>query len=104
MRVVYSSRVNKTFQAARGYADAEFDDLADRQLVTSDVEERKKLVARMQQIVARDLPILHLYYPTPFLIYNRDTFDQWSTQYSDKQVFVTGARDGSLEIRPIKET
>ena len=103
MRSVYSSRVKKTFQAARGYADAEFDDLADRQLVTTDVEERKKLVARMQQIVARDLPILHLYYPTPFLIYNRDTFDEWSTQYSEKQVFVTGARDGSLEIRPIKE-
>lgn len=105
MRVVYSSRViTKTFQAARGYADPEFDDLADRQLVMSDVEERKKLVGRMQEIVARDLPILHLYYPTPFLIYNKDVFDEWSTEISDKQVFVTGTRDRSLEIRPIKET
>jgi len=103
LRGVYSSRVTKTFQSARGYVNTEFDDLADKQLVTLDEAERKALLARMQQIVAGDVPMLHLYYPTPYRIYNRERFDQWSDQYSDKQVLVTGARNGSLEIRPIKE-
>ncbi|MGI8426102.1 MAG: ABC transporter substrate-binding protein [Actinomycetota bacterium] len=102
MRTVYSSRAQKPFHGAQGYKNLEFDDLADRQLVTYDEAERKKLIARMQQIVAADLPFLHLYYPRPILIYRRGGgFDQWDTGLN-KQTFVTGRSDDTLKIRPTK--
>lgn len=106
MRRVYSSRVNKGFQAARGYINGELDDLADRQLVTTDTTERARLVGRMQQIVAADLPLLHLYYPRPFLIYRKEVLDQVSYERGglgplNKQALVTGVRSGGTEIRPI---
>jgi ABC-type transport system substrate-binding protein len=106
MRTVYSSRVRKSFQGARGYADAELDDLADKQLVTFDESERKRLVARMQQIAARDIPLLHLYYTIPFLAYRKSTFSSWAFERGgglyNKHTFVTGTR-GGLAIRPVRE-
>jgi peptide/nickel transport system substrate-binding protein len=106
MRRVYASYTEIT-QHAQGYRDAEFDRLARQQLVTTDEEERRQLVARMQEIVAADLPLLPLYYPTPTLVYNADVFDAWyyteggfagniPTPYN-KHAFITGRQDG-LEI------
>ncbi len=107
MRTIYSSRVPKAFQSAQGYQNAEFDDLADRQLVTLDEDERMAMVDRMQQIVAADLPLLHLYYPTPFFVYRSAVFDQWADDPAagptGKDVLVTGLKDGGLEIRPIQD-
>jgi len=108
MRTVYSSRAGGGFQAARGYADAELDDLADRQLVTFDEGERKRLVGRMQQIAARDIPLLHLYYPTPFSVVRRGVFDQWTLGREtggpfNKATFVTGTSSPGLTIRPTRE-
>jgi len=109
MRIVYSTRRPKTtFQSTLGYASPEFDDLADRQLVTADQAERKRLVARMQEIVAADVPILPLWYPTPFQVYRKSVFDQWSFDYDgggpyNKQVLVTGRNTGGLAIRPTRD-
>lgn len=100
MRVIYSSRADKLFFSAWGYANPEFDDLADRQLVTADEAERRRLVARMQEIVATDLPLLHLYYPTQFLVYKRDVFDQWPAGGANKLTLVTGVGTGDARIRP----
>ncbi|MGI8875569.1 MAG: ABC transporter substrate-binding protein [Egibacteraceae bacterium] len=108
MRRVYASFTEIT-QHAQGYENAEFDELAREQLATLDVDERMEIVARMQQIVAADLPLLPLYYPTPFLVYNAEVFDAWyyteggfagniPTVYN-KHAFITGRQDG-LEIRP----
>jgi peptide/nickel transport system substrate-binding protein len=109
MRQVYSTkRPKQSFQSTLGYANAEFDELADRQLVTVDDAERFRIVARMQEIVAADLPILPLWYPIPFQVYRRSVFDEWSYEYGsggpyNKQVLVTGVDTGGLDIRPIKE-
>jgi len=108
MRLVYSSRVDKGFEAVRGYVNAELDDLADQQLVTLDETERKRLVGRMQEIVASDLPALHLYYPTDFLIYRKAAFDQWSLGRAhlgpfNKQVLLTGVAGGGVAIRPVTD-
>jgi len=100
MRELYSSRLPDEGRlpfAAYGYSDPEFDDLADRQLVTVDETERKKLVARMQEIVARDVPFLHLVYPRPILIYRNGIFDGLSLKAGGggpftKDFFVTGKR------------
>jgi peptide/nickel transport system substrate-binding protein len=111
MRRVYASGQPKAFQSAQGYTDPEFDELASRQLVTVDEAERRELVRRMQEIVARDVPLLPLYYPTFFHIFRRAVFDQWyftpggfaggiPTAYN-KHAFVTGNRTG-LEIRSVE--
>lgn len=55
MRQVYSS-TTRAVQHAQSYQNAEFDWLAQQQLTTLDMAERMLIVARMQQIVARDLP------------------------------------------------
>ncbi len=111
LRQVYSSKVPKRFQSASGFANPEFDDFADRQLVTLDDGERRKLLAGMQEIVADQVPLLPLYYPASFLAYRKAVFDQWyytpggfgggvPTVYN-KQVFVTGQKAGT-EIRPTR--
>ncbi len=108
MRTVYSSRAPKVFLSAQGYANPEFDELADQQRYTADETRRRELIARMQDIVAADLPLVPLYYPTRFHIFKTDVFDQWTFTPTNgflggpynKQLFVTGARTGGLEIRP----
>jgi peptide/nickel transport system substrate-binding protein len=104
MRDVYSSKVTRHFLTAKGYKDDELDELAERQLVTLDEAQRKSIVARMQQIVARDLPLLHLYYNTPFLVYRRGTFDQWSGRsIFNKHNLVTGLPSSGMAVRPVSE-
>lgn len=104
LRTFYSSRVEGRLQGAQGYADRELDRLAERQLVTSDVADRRRLLARMQAIVARDVPALPLYYPTLFSVFRRSAFDQWYPTPGgfagglpgvlNKQALVTGAKTG----------
>jgi len=88
---------------ALGWSDPEFDDLAERQLVELDDDERKSQLARMQELVARDLPFLVLYYSVPYHVYRRKVFDQWSAEGEAKHSLVTGRAGGGLEIRPIAE-
>lgn len=105
LRTFFSSRLDDRLQGAQGWQDPEFDRLASRQIVTADVEERKRLVARMQEIVARDLPALALYYPTLFTVYRREVFDRWYVTpggfagglegVENKQVLITGSKTGT---------
>lgn len=110
MRTFYSSRIKGRLQGAQGYLNADLDRLADRQLVTADPAERKRELARMQHLVARDLPALPLYYPTLFTVFRREVFDSWYYTPGgfagglpgpyNKQVFVTGVRTGLRIHRP----
>lgn len=36
----------------------------------------------MQQIVARDVPLLHLYYTIPFVAFRKAVFTQWSYDHA----------------------
>lgn len=98
----------ENFHGANGYKSAEVDELLDRQLVTFDEAERKKIVAQIQRKVAADLPVLPLYYTTLFFAYRKKAFDQWyftkggfgpgiPTVYN-KHSFVTGNKRG-LDVR-----
>jgi peptide/nickel transport system substrate-binding protein len=105
LRAFFSSRVKDRLQGAQGWKDPEFDRLAARQLVTADIAARKAIIARMQTIVARDLPVLPLYYPTLFTVYRREVFDRWYVTpggfagglegVHNKQVLVTGSKTGT---------
>ncbi|MHB8656485.1 MAG: ABC transporter substrate-binding protein [Solirubrobacteraceae bacterium] len=108
LRTFYSSKVTGRLQGAQGWVNPEFDRLADEQLVTADEGRREKLIARMQQIIAADLPALALYYPTQHTVFRRRAFDQWYFTPGgfatglpgvfNKQVLVTGSKTG-LAIR-----
>ena len=108
LRTFFSSRVRGRLQGAEGWSDAEFDRLAERQLVTTDVAARKRILARMQEIVARDVPALPLYHPTVSHPFARRAFDRWYVTpggYAgglpgvlNKHALITGNRTG-LRIR-----
>ncbi|CAN5498431.1 ABC transporter substrate-binding protein [soil metagenome] len=108
---VYSSRT-RTTQHAQGYVNEEVDELCARQQTEIDQDQRKETCARIQELIAEDLPLLPLVYPRSFSIVRPDAFDQWyfteggvaSTvpTVENKQVFITGQKTG-IEIRPIED-
>ena len=101
LRLVYSSR-SDVFQHPKGYANPQMDQLLERQVVTIDDAERRRLVAEIQQIAARDLPVLPLYYPTTYSIFRRQAFDQWGEGLSlteQRRNLMTGLKSG-ITIRP----
>ncbi|MGI9119305.1 MAG: ABC transporter substrate-binding protein [Acidimicrobiales bacterium] len=111
LRRVYASTTKLT-QHAQGYVNPEVDRLCQEQLTTLDEGERMGQIAQIQRLVADDLPLLPLFYPTPFYIFRRAVFDQWYytpgglggniPTATNKQVFITGVQTGT-EIRPIAE-
>lgn len=110
LQQVYSSKTKAT-QHAQGYLNPMVDQLLDQQQATVDVDERKKIVAQVQRLVADDLPLLPLVYPNSYSIFRRARFDRWYytpggvagtvPSAENKQLFVTGRKTG-LDIRPIK--
>lgn len=108
LRQIFSSSVPPGTATATGYANPELDDLADRQLVTQDVDARKEIIGRMQEIIAEDIPVLPLYYAGLRQVYRRDVLDQWyftpggfPVSAYNKQLFVTGLKTGT-EVRPTR--
>ncbi|MFP5375370.1 MAG: ABC transporter substrate-binding protein [Acidimicrobiia bacterium] len=107
LRVVFSSEVPPSLIGATNYVNRDFDAAADQQRLTFDEAERRRLVTRMQEMVAEDLPVLALYYPESFLVFRRRVLDQWyftpgqyPTTDDNKQLFVTGVEAGT-DIRPV---
>ena len=109
LRYIYHSDPPNTTHKATGYSNPEVDRLIDAQLATYDVDERRRLVGRIQQIVAEELPVAMLYYTTWFWAYRKSVFDQWyftpggfATGLFDiynKHAYITGGKEG-LEVRP----
>jgi peptide/nickel transport system substrate-binding protein len=90
------------FSRARGYANPEYDALAKSQLTTLDEEERKAQVVEMQEILARDLPVISLYVPDRTMIYRKGGFTNWyftpgcspCGATGNKHMLVTGRKVG----------
>ena len=105
MRRVFSSLGSPGPNRALGYVNQEFDTLASQQLAETDGTKRKQLFARMQQIIATDLPALPLYYGIAYAVYAKSVFDTWYytpggfatgiTAIANKQVFITGRKAGT---------
>ncbi len=111
LRRVYASTTRLT-QHAQGYVNEEVDRLCQEQLTTLDEGERAGILGRIQELVADDLPLLPLFYPTPYHIFRTEVFDAWYytpgglggniPTATNKQVFITGVPTGT-EIRPIAD-
>lgn len=108
LRQVFSSASPPSLTSATGYTDPEFDDLAARQQRTFDETERQRLVAEMQTILARDIPVLPLYYPDSVVVFRKSVLEGWyltpgqfPTPNDNKHLFITGVTAGTT-IRPIR--
>jgi ABC-type transport system substrate-binding protein len=60
-----------------GYHNPEFDNLADIQAETMDLQERRKIVLRLQEILMEDLPYIPLYVPINLEGVRKDRFRGW---------------------------
>ncbi len=65
------------FSRALGYANPEFDALAEAQVSMSDEGERRATVNQMQAVLAEELPALALYYTARVVVYDAEVFDNW---------------------------
>lgn len=65
------------FSRALGYANSDFDALADAQIAMTDPAERRDAVDKMQEMLAEDLPALALYYTARVVVFDADVFDTW---------------------------
>ncbi len=102
LRLLFSSRVDTSLQAATAYGNAAFDDLADKQRLAFDKEERMAIVAQMQRMLADDLPILPLYFPETAILFRKKVLSDWyftpgqfPASEDNKQLFVTGQKSGT---------
>jgi peptide/nickel transport system substrate-binding protein len=66
-----------TAQGGGQWVDKEFNDLFSRQIREIDYEERYKQVARLQEIIAEELPTLTLYYRKITFAFNSETLNGW---------------------------
>ncbi len=64
-----------------GYSNQELDQLAVRQLNETDIQKRKEIIARMQEIIADEVPQLLLYYRTYDFVYRTDKNEGWISMY-----------------------
>lgn len=108
LRRVFSSKAPPSLTGASAYVNPDFDDLAERQRSEFDVSARKALVAKMQQIIADDIPVLALFSPDTSFVFRKGVLDQWyltpghyPIDLDNKQLFITGVSTG-VKIRPIK--
>ena len=90
LRSVFHSNPPSQTHKATGYSNREVDRLIDAQLTTYDVDERKRLVGRIQRIVSEELPVAMLYYTNFFWAFRKPVFDQW---YYTPGGFATGVSD-----------
>lgn len=62
---------------ASSYNNEEYDSLYQEQSRATDEEERREMVWQLQQIIAEDLPVLTLYHPKMWTVYNPSKLDTW---------------------------
>ena len=108
LRAVYHSKPPNPLHHATGYANPEVDRLLDAQIHATDDDERRRMVGRIQRLVAEDLPVAMLYYTTLFHAFRKNVFDQWYYtpggfgpgifEVYNKHAYITGRKEG-LEIR-----
>jgi len=109
LRTNYSSRAKaKRFTRVYGYSNERFEELAAKQIETSDEAVRRKMVDEMQSILGEDVASIPLYYQNNNLVFDKTVFDAWYFTPGgigsgvpmawNKQAFITGEKTG-LKIK-----
>ena len=78
-----------------GYANPEVDALTDEAAVTVDEAARRELLFEVQELLARDLPLITLFYQDGIYAYRPAVYDDWTYMAGqgiiNKNSFVTAA-------------
>lgn len=77
LRRWFAGEVFNAFESGNALHSAEFDALAAAQVRETDVAKRKELVARMQRVLAEELPTLPLYHRRFYFVYDPAKWDAW---------------------------
>lgn len=77
LRRWFSGEVFNAFESGNALHSAEFDALAAAQVRETDVAKRKELVARMQRVLADELPTLPLYHRRFYFVYDPAKWEGW---------------------------
>jgi peptide/nickel transport system substrate-binding protein len=64
-----------------GYRNPALHALLDKQHVETDQDVRRSLVAKIQDIIADDLPEIALFYTTDYTVFRPRTYDGWMNMY-----------------------
>lgn len=62
---------------AQTYDNTAYDELYQQQAAAVDEEQRRELVWQLQQIIAEELPVLTLYHPKMWTVYDASALDTW---------------------------
>jgi peptide/nickel transport system substrate-binding protein len=62
---------------AQTYDNAEYVEVYQQQAATLDEQQRRELVWQLQEIIAQDLPVLTLYHPKMWTVYDASVLDTW---------------------------
>jgi len=73
----HSSRIRPGGLNWVGYSNPEVDELLEKQRKAINIEERRKIIFKIQEILARDLPWIPLVYPDLIYAVRIDTFRGW---------------------------
>ena len=77
LRRWFAGEVFNVFEFGNALHSPEFDALAAAQSRELDLAKRKELVARMQQVLAEELPTLPLYHRRAYHVYDPAKWDRW---------------------------
>ncbi len=77
LRRWFAGEVFNVFEYGNALHSPEFEALAEAQVRELDVARRKELVARMQHVLAEDLPTLPLYHRRFYYVYDPAKWDRW---------------------------
>lgn len=77
LRRWFAGEVFNAFEFGNALHSPEFDSLAEAQVRETDVGKRRELVARMQQVLAEELPTLPLYHRRLYFVYDPARWDRW---------------------------
>ncbi|MEX2620007.1 MAG: ABC transporter substrate-binding protein [Egibacteraceae bacterium] len=87
-----------------GYASAEFDALAGEVATTTDPDARRGAVARQLALLARDLPVVPLFFADGAFAHRPAIYDGWvyvaGRGILDKRSFMTAGQEGGDEATP----
>ena len=79
LREIYSSKSKKGELA--GYHNEVLDELLSQQSTERDVEKRKELIYKIQEVLAEEIPMLLLYGEVENTVYRPEKYDYWTTRY-----------------------
>ncbi len=96
LRSYFVPKDKRTFFAAYGYNNPQFNELAEQQKVEIDSKKRRAMLFEMQEILSEDIPNFYICGDSVYYAYNKEIYDGWFSPAgstlidSSKLVYIRG--------------